>query len=438
MNRLKELQEQRGAKVAELDAILTPARTEKRNLKDEESAKFDALEAELKGFDKTIAAETRQFALNSQKTTPLSANEDRDVSRFDFAKVLNHLHRSARGSNSGNIDGIEAEMLQEGEREARSAGIEAGGILLPRMLVRRENRDMTATGGSGGDQGGMTVATMKAGLLDSFFNASVMRQAGATVLEGLTGNLDIPRLIAGTAGAHKTENAASDEVSPTTAMLSLVPRRLPSFIDISEQLLRQSSSAIESVIRSHLTTQMSATQEAGFFHGVAGSNQPKGIAATTGIGSVVGGDNGAAPTWAKIVELETKVDTTNALLGNLHYISNGQIRGKLKTTPVVASTDSRMILDNNSGLLNGYTPLFTNAVSRTLTKGSATAIASAIFFGNFSDYYIGYWGGLSLEMVRDKTNATTGLYTLVASAYYDGGVVRPASFAAMLDALGAP
>ena len=45
--------------------------------------------------------------------------------------------------------------------------------------------------------------------------------------------------------------------------------------------------------------------------------------------------------------------------------------------------------------------------------------------------------GVSLEMIRDKTNAISGLYTLVASTYYDGGVVRPKSFAAMLDALGA-
>ena len=89
-----------------------------------------------------------------------------------------------------------------------------------------------------------------------------------------------------------------------------------------------------------------------------------------------------------------------------------------------------------SGLLNGYSPLWTNAVSRTLTKGAGAGVGvcSAIFFGNFKDYYIGYWSGVSLEMVRDKANAIAGLYSLVANAYYDGGVVRPKSFSAMLDA----
>ena len=437
--KLKEMQELRGSLMKQAREILELSKTEKRSLTGEELTKLEKIETDIDGYSATIDAEVRQIQreAQSQSAPTLSEGENRDLDKFDLSKLINHLHRSAKGSTSRSLDGIEAELIQEGEREARDAGIESSGILLPRAFVRRENRDLTATGGSGGDQGGMTIATEKRGLLDDFFNASVMRQAGATVLEGLKGNLDLPRIIAGTDPTKKAENAASDEVSPTTAMLSLSPKRLPAHIDVSERLLMQSSVALEAVLRGHLTTQMGAIQEKAFFHG-GGTNEATGIAGTAGIGSVAGGTNGAAPSLANIVELETAVDTTNALLGNLHYVTNGQIRGKLKTTPKVASTDSVMLLGDSAGSqLNGYTPLFTNAVSRTLTKGSASGVASAIFFGNFSDYVIGYWGGVSLEMVRDKTNAISGLYTLVASAYYDGGVVRPKSFSAQLDALGA-
>ena len=437
--KLKEMQELRGSLMKQAREILELSKTDKRSLTGEELTKLEKIEADIDGYSATIDAEVRQIQreAQSQSAPTLSEGENRDLDKFDLSKLINHLHRSAKGSTSRSLDGIEAELIQEGEREARDAGIESSGILLPRAFVRRESRDLTATGGTGGDQGGMTIATEKRGLLDDFFNASVMRQAGATVLEGLKGNLDLPRIIAGTDPTKKAENAASDEVSPTTAMLSLSPKRLPAHIDVSERLLMQSSVALEAVLRGHLTTQMGAIQEKAFFHG-SGTNEATGIAGTAGIGSVAGGTNGAAPSLANIVELETAVDTTNALLGNLHYVTNGQIRGKLKTTPKVASTDSVMLLGDSAGSqLNGYTPLFTNAVSRTLTKGSASGVASAIFFGNFSDYVIGYWGGVSLEMVRDKTNAISGLYTLVASAYYDGGVVRPKSFSAQLDALGA-
>ena len=434
--KLKELQEKRGSLMKQVREILDFVGTQQRSLTPDEETKIRAMEVDIDGLTASIDAEVRQMQREgAARSTPvLNAGEQRDVNTFDFNKVLNHLYRSAKGGATV-IDGIEAEMIREGEKEARSAGISAGGILLPRLLVRRENRDMTATGSSGGE-GGNTIQVEKRGLLDDFFNASVMRLAGATVLEGLTGNLDLPRLVAGTAAAGKAENGTSDEVSPTTAMIQLTPKRLPAYIDISERLLLQSSVAIETILRGHLATQMGATQEAAFFHG-SGTNEANGIAAAVASAgnTYAGGTNGLAPSLAGLIALETLVDTNNALLGNLHYVSNGQIRGKLKSTAINATYGDRFIL-GDSGLLNGYTPLFTNAVSRTLTKGSSSA-ASAIFFGNFADYVIGYWGGVSLEMVRDKSNAISGVYSLVASTYYDGAVVRSKSFAAQLDALGA-
>jgi HK97 family phage major capsid protein len=283
----------------------------------------------------------------------------------------------------------------------------------------------------------MTVATQKAGLLDDFYNASVLRQAGATVLEGLQGNIDIPRLLQATASAKKTENASADAANPTTSMLSLKPKRLPSYVDIGEQLLRQSSSAIEQIVRRNLLAQMLATQETAFFHG-GGTSEANGIAGTSGIGSVVGGTNGLAPTWTQIVGLETKVDQANALMGEPKYFINGKTKAQLKTTlkNAATGTDSTYILnDNNVGIVNGYRYVYTNSISSALTKGSASGTCSALFFGNPADYWIAYWGGVALELLRDSSNAITGQYRLAAATYYDGGVVRAQSWSAMLDAL---
>lgn len=437
MNKLKELYEKRGSLVKQVRETLDVAITETRGLNADEKTRVDGLENDVHGFDGLIEAEVRQMAREGQVIPSLSHQEARDVAGFDFKKLLNHMYRDANGGRTGVLDGIEAEMIQEGEKEARGAGIQAGGIVLPRMLVRGERRDLTATGTTSvtGDQGGMTIATEKRGLLDDFFNQSVMRRAGATVLEGLTGNLDIPRIAAGTDPAHKAENANADEVTPTFSMLSLTPKRLPAYIDISQQLLLQSSSAIEQILRQHLTNQLLAIQEKAFFHGT-GTLMPTGIAATSGVANVALGTNGAAPTLATLIALEAAIDANNALLGNLHFVTNGQVRGKLKSTPRFASTDS-VTLAADSGDILGYESFYTNAVSRTLTKGSSSGVASALFFGNFADYYIGYWSGISLEMVRDKANAIAGMYTLVANAYYDGGVARPKSFAMSLDVLGA-
>lgn len=433
--KLKQLQEKRGSLNKQIRETIDNATVnESRSLNAEEATKIEGLESEINQIDQTIHAEMRQMARESQAPPQLSSQESRDVARFDLGRALRAL------ASGHPLDGIEGEMVQMGATEARAAGVfSANGICLPTLITRGERRDITATGTTSVtlDQGGMTIATEKRGLLDDFFNASIARSLGATVLEGLMGNLDLPRLTAGTAPAKKAENASADEYTPTTAMLSLSPKRLPAFIDISDQLLMQSSVAIEAIVRNHLVNQMLAVQELAIFHG-GGTSEPTGIAATSGIGSVAGGTNGLAPTWAHLVGLETEVDTDNALAGRLAYATNGQIRGKLKTTPKVASTDSMMLLDDRAqGAINGYPIAFSNAISRTLTKGTSSGVCSAIFFGNFADLVIGYWGGLNLQLISDSANAKLGMKTLVANTYYDAGVVRPKSFAAMLDALGA-
>lgn len=410
------------------------ANSETRALTADEQTKLSGIESEIDGIDSTLASEMRQLSRESQAPQQLSKGEERDVNRFDLSIAL----RSLAGGKP--LEGCELEMVQQGILEARAAGIAEGkGIMLPRMIVRKENRDLTATGQTSvaGDQGGMTIPTEKRGLADDFFNASIMRSLGATVFEGLTGNLDLPRIASGSAPVKKTENEAAGEYTPTTAMLSLSPKRLPAFIDLSDQLLMQSSVNLEAFLRKHLASQMLAVSEAAYFHG-GGTSEANGIAGTSGIGSVAGGTNGLAPTWAHLVGLETEVDTDNALIGALAYATNGQIRGKLKTTAKVASTDSIMLLDDrNPNSVNGYKIAFSNAISRTLTKGSSSGVASAIFFGNFSDYIMAFWGGMSLELIRDAAYAKVGQHCLVANTFYDGGVLRPKSFAAMLDALGA-
>lgn len=425
---LKTLNEQRGAKLKEAQSITEKACAEKRGFSDDERTKLRGLNDEIEKLNEDITEETRSIANLSHQATSLTKQERQDVARFDIRKLLNHMNRGGQGSP---IDGIEAEMIQEGEREARAAGLTVSGIALPEMLTAREARDLSVTGGTTQQYGGELVATAKQGLLGDFYNASVLASNGALVLRGLQGNVDLPRYTKASNPTAKAENGAADELSPTFAALSLTPKRLPAFVDISDQLLMQSSAVLEAFLRAEITNQLLDVQEVAFFHG-NGTNQPTGIAATSGIGSVVGGTNGADPDWADIIDLESAVANVNAATGRLHYITNTKVRGKLKKTVRVASTDSRFIWD---GDLNGYTPLVSNAVSSTLTKGSASGVCSAIFFGNVADFVIGYWGGIMLEMVRDTTGAKAGQRTLVANTYYDAGVLRPKSFAAMLDAL---
>jgi HK97 family phage major capsid protein len=449
MNKLKLLNEQVGAKAKEIRAYLDTAEKEKRSIPADDG-KLKQLEAEYESLKATFDAELRQAARESGKPVDLSRDERRAVDRFDLGRALR-----SQIDKTVPLDGVELELAQEGAKEARDAQIQSfDGIMLPRALVHRVQRgyrgeqkfarDMTATGTTSvtGDQGGMTVATTPYGLLDAFFNDDVLEGLGMTTFAGAIGNLTFPRFVRATAPGHKAENAAADEASPTSAKLSLSPKRLPSFVDVSHQLLLQSSVNIQQFIERSIIQEIMSEMQIKLLHGTGSNDQPTGVAATTGIGAVYAGGatsngtnaDGAAPVWADMINLKKKVAVANANKGNTNYLFNEALMGKLEQTVRVASTDSMFIIDDRAGgRIRGKLPAVTNAVSSTLSKGASSGILSGGFYGNWSDLIRAIWGGFNIKAVTDGTLETTGLVRLVGSVYYDGGVLRPASFAYCAD-----
>lgn len=170
-----------------------------------------------------------------------------------------------------------------------------------------------------------------------------------------------------------------------------------------------------------------------------GTSEPVGILGTSGIGAVAMGVAGAAITWAKLVELETKINTANANMGSLNYLTNSKVVGGLKTIERSVGT-ARFLLEN--GQSNGYPVIATNHVPSNLTKvhvGGGAAGAdltienlSAMIFGNFEDLYIGQWGGLDV-VVDPYSLKKTGQIETTINAFHDVLVRRPASFAAIKD-----
>jgi HK97 family phage major capsid protein len=184
-----------------------------------------------------------------------------------------------------------------------------------------------------------------------------------------------------------------------------------------------------------LSTVLSLALDAAAIAGTGADNQPTGILNTDGIGDVACGDpDGAAPTWADIVALETEVAVDNADVGALAYLTNAKARGKLKTTEKAANT-AQFVWENGIeagfGLLNGYRAAASNQVPSNLTKGGGTAL-SAIIFGNWNDLVMGLWGTIDI-LVDPYSGSTSGTVRVVALQDADIGVRHAESFAAAQD-----
>ncbi len=366
----------------------------------------------------------------SKRFTPRAVESPADLGMDDSEIREYSIVRAINAAATGNWKGAELER-EASDEIAKRVGRDANGFFMP-FDVQRQKRDLVVGTTTAG--GHLVETDLKSGsFIDMLRNRMAVVQAGATFLSGLEGNVAIPRQTGGATGYWVAESTSVTESQQAVDQVTLAPKTHGAFTDISRKLLKQSSIDVENFVRSDLATVCALGIDLAALHGTGQDNQPTGIAATSGIGSVAGGDNGLAPTWAHMVALETEIAQDNADVGNLAYITNAKVRGKLKGTAKVASTDSQMIWQDGEYPINGYKCYISNQVSSTLTKGNQS-LSSAIFFGNWADLLIGQWGVLDM-LVDPYTGGTAGTVRVVALQDVDVAVRHAQSFAAMLDAL---
>ena len=429
MKTLKQLQEERAAKVQASQALISTAETAQREFTDAENTSFDALTAETRALDAAIVRakqveETRAIAAVGASDTVrhTSAQDDKDISQYSYLRAINAKLEGRE------LSGVEAEMHQEGVRSYKDAGLSVqGNLIIPQLVLNSagtSRRALTATGQTTtvGDQGGVSVATNVGSLIERLRAALVLSGMGCTMLDGLVGNIDFPKFVANDAAAVKAENATANQSSPTFGKVSISPKRVPVSAQYSRQLLAQSSLSVEGLLRDDLAYQIAKLIDA------AGIGK---ILSTVGIGTVVGGTNGLAPTWSNIVAMETAVAVQNAADGSLGYLVNPSTRGKLKTTQKFAGAASTPIWDAGTQPINGYMAGVSTQITNAGTQGTGTGLSSAIF-GNFRDLIVGQWGGVEM-LVNPYTFSSEGLIKIDAWTFFDTAVRRAESFAAMTD-----
>jgi hypothetical protein len=102
-------------------------------------------------------------------------------------------------------------------------------------------------------------------------------------------------------------------------------------------------------------------------------------------------------------------------MGNLAYILPASMYGGLKTKE--KATNTAQFVVEPGGTMNGY---------RSFVSNQATA--GNLYFGNFSDLLVGFFGGLDIT-VDPYTNSRSGTVRIVALQSCDVAVRHAVSFA---------
>lgn len=316
-----------------------------------------------------------------------------------------------------------------GEAASRQFGMSSRGILVPFDVL---SRTFTAGGSTTGQP--LIENTLRTDLFaDVLRNNLALGRLGATTLYGLSSNVDIPKKTAGSSLGWITEVAGAAQTDPATAKISLSPKRIGAYVDFSKQAVIQSSMAIEPMLRADINAELAVRIEDAAINGTGASNNPKGLRYTSGIGSVIGGTNGAQVGWSHIVALETACAAANAEPDQTAgYMVNTKTRGWTKTTQKANALG--FVWENGDTPLNGYRAAVTNTLPSNLTKGSSSTCSSLIFGSQWDMLVIGTFGAVEI-LLDEISQATNGLNRLVINAYADVGVRRAANFAVFDDAL---
>lgn len=348
----------------------------------------------------------------------MSAKEERN---YSFMKAVRGL------VNGSGLQGLEREVSEE---IAMRSGREARGFYAPDHFWTGK-RDLTVGTDSAG---GFLRPTEHLGneFVDALRARLVFSELGSRVMSGLKGDVAIPKLSTGVSAGFVAENGATSEVNAVFSQITMSPKSLGAFTDVSRLLMIQSDPSVEQIVRDDLLNSIAQKIEDVAIEG-GGSNEPTGITGTTGIGSVAIGTNGGDLTWQAITDLVKEVEVDNAAInGNtLAYLTNPKVKSHMASTSKVASTDSIMLLEAPYNNVYGYNLATTNNVPSDLTKGALTT-ASALIFGDFSQLMMGFFSTPDI-LIDPYTGGSSGAVRIRVMQEMDIAVRHAQSFAACLD-----
>lgn len=430
---LQELRRKRAGLIQKAEHVLAIARQEERGMNEQETRDYDQFMAEIETLGNDIERlerlERAQAAAGGgeerggeqRQTQPDDPNigmNEREIQQYSLVRAINAAYRARRGEPNA-WRGAELE-LEASQAVSQRLGQTPEGFFVPydwagRGLSQqnRERRDMSVGNPAAG---GYFVAEdiLSQSFIELLRNRMVVRQAGATVLTGLVGDIAIPKQTSGATAYWLGEGGAPTESTQAIGQVPMTPRTVGAFSDYTRKLLLQASIDVEAFMRNDLTAVLQLAIDLAALHGAGSANQPLGIANTTGIGAPGTG----AASEALVVDLETAVAVDNADVGRLAYMTNATVRGTLKKTDIGTDTMGRVwnTMAGNTPV-NGYPAWVTNQVTGT-----------NIFFGNWADLIIGFWSGLDI-MVDPYTHSTSGTVRVVALQDCDVAVRHPESFA---------
>lgn len=421
MKKSAELKQERASKIQAQTELRNAAQARNESLNETETASFRALQTEIEALSLKITDE-ENFEANQRSIAGAAAAAtsglDTEVKEKRKMEARFSIGAALRMAGTGKYSGLEKEINEMGAEEARANGKEVSeySLNIPASMVRASAQ---TAGQDAAAFGGALIQDSAPRLVESFIPKLFLEQMGATMFTGLTGgSVPLPMIDNfNFTWADETEEILSQKSAISGPKLS--PKRAGAVVLISNRLLNQSSIDVQSKIMSMLGEGAARALNSAAISGLTANKQPVGIINMSGIQTSTQ-IAAAAATWARIVELQGLLDSADASDVNRGYLCSPKLLAALKTIAKDPGSAAGFIAQN--GLIDGYKTVGTSLVP---TIGGNL---HSLIFGDFSQLFIGQWGGIQF-VVDPLTAAASASLKVVVNLEADIQVANKKAFA---------
>ena len=322
---------------------------------------------------------------------------------YDLANVIKAL------AGDPKVDiGYEREISKEINR--RRGGSLHGGFAVPYAVFRRAISKLNSPG---------LVATDT--LLDETVSPLepllVTSRLGARVIDGLVGDVAIPKGAAAEVNWITVEGGSAAEAYPESATAGTIigtPHTLAAKCDVTRTLDLQTAGAVEDFIASSIAASISRAIDRAALVGTGAGGQPLGIVGTDGVHNIDGITPGS-PTRANLLAFLSALDDANVDTDAAAWVAPSAVKTKLQGT-LDAVAGNRYLCEGGDVL--GH---------RIATSNLAPA--KKLMLGKWDELLILGWGD-AIDIVRDRsTLAISGGVRLSCFKDVDIAVRHPSAFA---------
>lgn len=391
MKPLKQLQEERGVLYAELEGLearlteLTPneeARISDISTELDEIKRQEGIHETLK----TVKRDVPTIITNPTKDTP-----EAQAKNFSIQRAISQI------VNNNKLEGLEAEMKQEGEKEYRSMGLStSGNLILPSALMqKRANVNENGTAG-----------VQVLGFAEALHAASIARQLGVRFVNLVQDGKFV--IMSPTTTTWEGEVDANADGGQALTTVSITPKRLATKVLLSKQLINQHTASVENMFVADIVKSVAAKLDYSLFN-------DDGFTEHAGNGVTAQSDSVVSELMGAMVE---KLMVANAATNNMKFAASAGLFAEIHTSTQISAVTPLL----NNGRAFNYEVLFSSQIA---DNGSAQ---EQIYLADWSNFVIGQWGGLDI-LVDPYSAADTGQVKLVLNSYWDGNQTRTTNFA---------